>query len=67
MTWLASDGCRLRHGELRGFVDLFNIDGRRNVEGFTFTPITQGGTVTAGKSPEQAFPFPPSAGVSWEF
>jgi len=52
---------------LRGFVDLFNIDGRRNVEGFTFTPITQGGTVTAGKSPEQAFPFPPSAGVSWEF
>jgi hypothetical protein len=58
---------RLRHGELRVFVDLFNIYGRKNVEGYTYTPILQGDTVTALKSPEKAFPFLPSAGVSWEF
>jgi hypothetical protein len=58
---------RLRHGEPRIFVDLFNIYDRKNVEGFTYTPIIQGASVTAAKSPERAFPFLPSAGLSWEF
>jgi hypothetical protein len=58
---------RLRHGELRVFVDLFNICDRKNVEGFTYTPIIQGASVTAARSTEPAFPFLPSAGLSWEF
>lgn len=58
---------RLRHSKLTVFVDLFNVYGRKNVEGFTYTPIVQGDTVTAAKSPEKAFPFLPSGGLSWEF
>jgi hypothetical protein len=58
---------RLRHGELTVFVDLFNIYGRKNVEGFGYTPIIQGNVVTALKSPDTGFPFLPSAGLSWEF
>jgi hypothetical protein len=58
---------RLRHGELRVFVDLFNVYGRKNFEGFTYSPIVYGDTVTAEKGTEKAFPFLPSAGLSWEF
>ncbi|MGA2692266.1 MAG: TonB-dependent receptor plug domain-containing protein [Opitutaceae bacterium] len=58
---------RIRHGELRVFVDLFNVYGRKNVQGYTYAPIVRGDTVTAEKDGGGWFPFLPSAGVSWEF
>jgi hypothetical protein len=52
---------------LRVFVDLFNVYGRKNVQGYTYAPIVRGDTVPAEKDGGGWFPFLPSAGVSWEF
>jgi hypothetical protein len=57
----------LKRGELRFFVDVFNVYDRPNQAGATYNVTLNGSTANVVKSPSTPFPNLPSAGISWEF
>lgn len=57
----------LKKGELRAYVDLFNVYDRLNYLGYDHKVTVSGTQVTDVKEPREQLPFLPSFGVSWEF
>ncbi|MBI5693902.1 MAG: TonB-dependent receptor [Verrucomicrobia bacterium] len=58
---------KLRLGELRAFIDLFNAYDRTNILGYDHNVSVSGTTVTDRRKAREQLPFLPSVGVSWEF
>jgi hypothetical protein len=54
-------------GEVRTYVDLFNVYDRVNLLGYDHQVSVSGGTVTSRRKPREQLPFLPSVGLSWEF
>lgn len=58
---------KLRHGELRAFVDVFNAYDHTNVIGYDHHVTVSGTTLTDVRKPREQLPLLPSAGLNWEF
>jgi hypothetical protein len=58
---------RTAHGDVRGFVDLFNAYDRTNLVGYDHNVTIAGTVVTDQRKARDQLPILPSAGVSWEF
>ncbi len=58
---------KLKRGELRVYVDVFNAYDRLNVLGYDHKVTVSGTTVTDRREAREQLPILPSAGVSWEF
>ena len=56
-----------RLGELRAYLDLFNVYDRMNLLGCDHQVSVSGTTVTDRRKPREQLPFLPSVGVSWAF
>ena len=56
-----------RLGELRAYLDLFNVYDRVNLLGYDHQVSVSGTTVTDRRKPREQLPFLPSVGVSWAF
>jgi len=54
-------------GEVRTYLDLFNVYDRLNLLGYDHQVSVSGGTVTSRRKPREQLPFLPSIGLSWEF
>jgi hypothetical protein len=58
---------KVRRGEVRAFIDIFNAYDRANVLGYDHQVTVVGTEVTDRKKAREQLPFLPSLGVSWEF
>jgi len=58
---------KLKRGEVRVYVDIFNAYDRTNLLGYDHRVTVSGTQVTDVKEPREQLPFLPSLGVSWEF
>ncbi len=58
---------KVRRGEVRAYVDVFNAYDRLNLLGYDHRVTIAGTQVTDVKKPREQLPILPSAGVSWEF
>ncbi len=58
---------KVRRGEVRVFLDIFNAYDRLNLLGYDHSVSVSGTQVTDRKKPREQLPFLPSVGVSWEF
>jgi hypothetical protein len=58
---------KVKRGEVRVFVDIFNAYDRLNLLGYDHSVSISGTVVTDRKKPREQLPFLPSLGVSWEF
>jgi hypothetical protein len=58
---------KVKRGEVRVFIDLFNAYDHVNVMGYDHNVSVSGTQVTDRKEPREQLPFLPSIGVSWEF
>jgi hypothetical protein len=58
---------KLKHGDLRAYLDVFNAYDRTNLLGYDHRVTISGTQVTDVKKPREQLPLLPSAGVSWEF
>ena len=58
---------KLRHGELRAFLDVFNAYDRTNLLGYDHRVTVSGLQVTDVRKPREQLPLLPSVGVSWAF
>ena len=54
-------------GEVRAYVDLFNVYDRMNLLGYDHQVSVSGTTVTDRRKPREQLPFLPSVGLGWEF
>lgn len=52
---------------LRIFADLFNAYNRRNIQGYTYSPVLTGQQVITSKKAQIQIPLTPNVGVVWEF
>jgi hypothetical protein len=55
-----------RLGEVRAYLDLFNVYDRVNLLGFDHQVSVSGTTVNVRRKPREQLPFLPSVGVSWQ-
>ncbi len=55
-----------RLGEIRAYLDLFNVYDRVNLLGFDHQVSVSGTTVNVRRKPREQLPFLPSVGVSWQ-
>ena len=53
-------------GEVRAYLDLFNVYDRLNLLGYDHQVNVSGGAVTSRRKPREQLPFLPSVGLSWE-
>jgi hypothetical protein len=58
---------KVKHGEVRAFLDIFNAYDRVNLLGYDHQVSVSGTQITDRKKPREQLPFLPSVGVSWEF
>lgn len=58
---------KLRRGELRAFIDVFNAYDRVNLLGYDHSVSVSGTQVTDVKKPRKQLPLLPSIGLEWEF
>ena len=58
---------KVKRGEVRVFIDLFNAYDHVNLMGYDHNVSVSGTQVTDRKEPREQLPFLPSIGVSWEF
>ncbi|MSU47696.1 MAG: hypothetical protein EXS37_01140 [Opitutus sp.] len=58
---------KVKRGEVRAYVDVFNAYDRTNLLGYDHRVTISGPQVTDVKKPREQLPFLPSVGVSWEF
>jgi hypothetical protein len=58
---------KLKRGELRTFLDVFNAYDRTNLLGYDHRVTVSGTQVTDVKKPREQLPLLPSVGVTWEF
>lgn len=58
---------KLRRGELRAYVDIFNAYDRVNLLGYDHDVTVTGTQVTDVKEAREQLPFLPSVGLAWEF
>jgi hypothetical protein len=58
---------KVRLGEVRAFLDVFNAYDRLNLLGYDHQVSVSGTQVTDRKKAREQLPFLPSVGVSWEF
>ena len=58
---------KLRHGEVRAFVDIFNVYDRTNLLGYDHRVTVTGTQVTDTRKTRDQLPLLPSIGVSWQF
>lgn len=58
---------KVKLGEVRVFLDVFNAYDRMNLLGYDHRVTVSGTQVTDEKKPREQLPFLPSLGVSWEF
>jgi len=57
----------LRHGELRGFADVFNAYDHQNILGYDYSAVVQGAAATTARKPKDLLPILPSVGLEWQF
>ncbi len=58
---------KIRQGEVRAFLDVFNAYNRTNLLGYDHNVSVSGPQVTSTKKAREQLPLLPSLGVSWEF
>ena len=58
---------KVKLGEVRVFLDVFNAYDRLNLLGYDHRVTVSGTQVTDEKKPREQLPFLPSVGVNWEF
>jgi hypothetical protein len=58
---------KVKWGEVRVYLDLFNVYDRTNLLGYDHRVTISGTQVTDVKEPREQLPFLPSIGVRWEF
>ncbi len=58
---------KLRHGEVRAFLDVFNTYNRTNLLGYDHNVAVSGAQATSTRKPREQLPLLPSVGASWEF
>ena len=58
---------KVKGGEVRAFLDIFNVYDRVNLLGYDHQVSVSGTQVTTRQKPREQLPFLPSVGVSWEF
>lgn len=56
-----------KRGEIRTFLDLFNLYDRTNLVGYDHNVVVNGTTVTDTRKPRKQLPFLPSIGAEWSF
>jgi hypothetical protein len=58
---------KLSRGDLRTFVDLFNVYDRTNIIGYDHRITISGTQITDVRKPREQLPFLPSLGAEWQF
>lgn len=56
-----------KRGEIRGFLDFFNLYDRTNLIGYDHNVVVNGTTVSDTKTARKQLPFFPSIGAEWSF